>query len=253
MTWIGSVALLLLPQLFALPYLASHYRGVRPTADVLLADKTFILIVVTGIVPAHALTLILAWAVVSRLGKVSPRKALGWSWQSDFGVWHSMGVAILLFAIAWLIAVTFGNKETELERILLSSRAAALMIAFIATATAPLVEEIIYRGILYPALQRSIGPVFAVLVVTLLFAGPHIPQYWPNISAILSISLLSFVLTFIRARTGRLLPCYVIHLVFNGVQSLIIVLEPYLRRVIEHWQPQPTTGFLIYIVHFLSL
>jgi hypothetical protein len=67
----------------------------------------------------------------------------------------------------------------------------------------------------------------------------------------LSISLLSFVLTFIRARTGRLLPCFVIHLVFNGVQSCIIVLEPYLRRLLEHWQPKPTTGLLVYILHLL--
>jgi len=29
----------------------------------------------------------------------------------------------------------------------------------------------------------------------------------------------------VRARTGRLLPCFVIHLVFNGVQSVIIVFE----------------------------
>jgi hypothetical protein len=63
--------------------------------------------------------------------------------------------------------------------------------------------------------------------------------------------LLSFVLIYVRARTGRLLPCFVIHLVFNGVQSLIIVLEPYLRAIAEHWRPQPTTGILIHLLHFL--
>jgi membrane protease YdiL (CAAX protease family) len=251
LTWIGSVFLLLLPQFFAIPYLVSHYRGVRPTAEVLLADKTFILIVVSGILPVHIITLVLAWAVVTRFGKVSAKKALGWSWPKGFGIWSSVGVALLLFVLAWLIALTLGNKETELERILQSSRAAALMIAFIATTTAPLVEETIYRGILYPALQRTIGPGFAVLVVALMFAGPHIPQYWPNAGAILSIALLSIVLTVVRARTGRLLPCFVIHLVFNGVQSLIIVSEPYLRAYIERARPQPNTVTLSYLLHFL--
>jgi membrane protease YdiL (CAAX protease family) len=222
LTWIGSVFLLLLPQFFAIPYLVSHYRGVRPTA------------------------------VVTRFGKVSAKKALGWSWSKGFGIWSSVGVALLLFVLAWMIALTLGNKETELERILQSSRAAALMIAFIATTTAPLVEETIYRGILYPALQRTIGPGFAVLVVALMFAGPHIPQYWPNAGAILSIALLSVVLTVVRARTGRLLPCFVIHLVFNGVQSLIIVSEPYLRAYIERARPQPNTVTLSYLLHFLS-
>jgi membrane protease YdiL (CAAX protease family) len=69
--------------------------------------------------------------------------------------------------------------------------------------------------------------------------------------AILSIALLSVVLTVVRARTGRLLPCFVIHLVFNGVQSAIIVAEPYLRSVIERGQPKPA-GTLTYLLHFLG-
>jgi hypothetical protein len=37
-------------------------------------------------------------------------------------------------------------------------------------------------------------------------------------------------LTFVRAYSGKLLPSFVIHLVFNGVQSLIIALAPFLGR-----------------------
>jgi membrane protease YdiL (CAAX protease family) len=249
LTWVASVILLLLPQLIALPYLLSHYQGLRPTAEVLLADKTFIIIVVSGILPAHLITLILAWAVVTRLGKVSARKALGWSWKPGFRLWQSVAVAFLLFLMAWLITLVLGGRETELERILQSSRVAALLIAFIATATAPLVEEIIYRGVLYPALQRTMGAIPAVLIVTLMFAGPHVQQYWPNLAAISSITLLSAVLTVIRARTGRLLPCFVIHLVFNGIQSLIIVFEPNLRALLEHWR---TPGGALTLLRFLG-
>ena len=60
--------------------------------------------------------------------------------------------------------------------------------------------------------------------------------------------LLSLALTVVRARTGRLLPCYMIHLVFNGIQSVIIVAEPYLRSVIETPQPEAAPA----IVHFLT-
>jgi uncharacterized protein len=252
LTWIASMILLLLPQLIALPYLVSHYRGLRPTPEILLADKTFIIIVVAGILPAHLITLILAWAVVTRLGKVSARKALGWSWGSGFGLGQSVGLALLLFVMAWIITLILGGQETELERILQSSRVAALLIAFIATATAPLVEEIIYRGVLYPALQRTMGMIPAVIIVTLMFAGPHVPQYWPNLAAISSITLLSIALTITRARTGRLLPCFVIHLVFNGIQSLIILFEPNLRALLEHWKPQPPSGSLMYLARLLG-
>jgi membrane protease YdiL (CAAX protease family) len=236
LTWVGSVALLLLPQILAIPYLISHYRGTKPTAEVLFADKTFILIIVFGIVPAHALILLLAWGVVTRLGKVSWKKVLGWSWQPQFRLRESVVVAILLFIVAMVVIYTFGGQETDLEKLLQSSRVAAVAIAVIAATSAPLVEEIIYRGILYSALQRAMGPLLAIIVVTLMFAGLHVVQYWPDIGAISAIALLSLAITVVRARTGRLLPCFVIHLVFNAIQSLIIIFEPYVRALYHLWR-----------------
>jgi uncharacterized protein len=253
LTWAASVVLLwLVPQLCALPYIATHYRGIPgPTREMLLADKTFIVILVAGFLPAHVLTLLLTWAVTSRLGKFRPWRTLGFSWPRDFGPWKSVGLAILLFLIAMLVIYTFGQQETELERILRSSRAAAVLTAIVATATAPLVEEMIYRGILYSALQRVTGAVLAVAIVTLLFAGLHVLQYWPNFGAISAITLLSLVLTVIRARTCRLLPCYMIHLVFNGIQSVIIVADPYIRSVIETPQPEAAPAIIHFLTRFL--
>jgi len=253
-TWFVSIAALaLVPVLCVQPYIAYRYKGLPlPTQEVLLANKTFVFLFVLGWVPAHLLTLTLIWAVATRLGKYSIREVFGLSWSPDFRLGKSVGVAISLFLVAWLIAVFSGGQRTDLDQILESSRAAALTLAFIAVATAPVIEEMTYRGLLYSALQRVIGRWFAVAVVASMFAGLHVYQYRQNIGAILSISLLSFALTVIRARTGRLLPCVVIHLVFNGVQSLIIVLEPYLRAIVEHYRPQPTTGLIIYLLRFLN-
>jgi len=235
----------IVPQLCALPYVATHYRDMpAPTLEVLMNDKTFVLIVVAGFLPAHVLTLILAWAVASRFGKISPANSLGLSWPRNLRFWKSIGLAFLLFLIAWFITYTIGGQDTELEKILRSSRAAALILAFIAAVTAPLMEEVIYRGILYSALQRVTGAVIAVLLVTSIFAGLHVWQYRQNLGAILAISLLSLVLTILRARTGRLLPCYVVHLVFNGITSVIIVIEPYLKSLLELWRRDTATGIL---------
>jgi len=254
LTWFGSVALLtLVPNLCALPYVVYHYQGLpAPTREALLSDKTFMMLFVAGWVPTHLLTLAIIWAVATRLGKFSWRDVFGWSWSPTFGIWKSVGLAIGLYVLAMVIIALAGTQPTDLDRILQSSRAAALILAVIAVATAPLVEEMIYRGLLYSALQRVAGPWSAVIAVSAMFAGLHVLQYWPNAGVIGSITLLSVVLTWVRARTGRLLPCFVIHLVFNGVQSVIIVFEPYLRRLVEHWRPQPTTGFVIHILHFLS-
>jgi len=253
-TWFTSVVLLaLVPNLCVLPYLAYHYRGVSvATREALLSDKTFVFLFVCGWLPAHLFTLVLVWAVSTRLGKLSLARVFGWNWSPAFGLLKSAGLATALFILAMLLVGLFGAQETDLDRILQSSRAAALTMAFIAVATAPLVEEMIYRGLLYSALQRAIGPLFAVIRGASMFAGMHILQYWPNAGAISAISLLSLVLTVVRARTGQLLPCFVIHLVFNGVQSLIIVFEPYVRELFDLWQHRTSNGALIYLSRFLG-
>ena len=249
LTWFASIAFLfLVPNVCVLPYLAYRYQGLPAlTQQELLADKTFVFLLVLSWVPAHLLTLALIWAVATRLGKYSIREVFGFSWSPDFGPWKSAGLAISLFVVAWLIASFFSAKPTDLDQILQSSRATALTLALLAVATAPLVEEMTYRGLLYSALQRLIGRWFAVVIVTSMFAGLHVWQYRQNIGAILSITLLSLVLTMIRARTGRLLPCFIIHLVFNGVQSLIIVFEPYLQALFNLWRHDAGSGVLICI------
>ena len=249
--WIGSVVLLFLPQVFAIPYVAVHYRNTQPTAEVLMADKTLVLILVAGVLPVHLITLAIVWAIATRLGKFSIKQTLGLSWNREFRLAHSIGLAVILYGVAFLLTLAFGGQGTALDRLVESSRAAALLIAFLAVATAPFVEESIYRGLLYPAIARVSGAKVAVILVTLLFAVPHVPQYWPNIAVISSITLLSVALTVLRARTGRLLPCIAVHFVFNGIQSVIIVAEPYLRAAIENMRHARPNGFLIHL--FLSL
>jgi uncharacterized protein len=251
--WAISVALLfVVPNVCVLPYIAYRYRDVEITQATLLADKTFVFLYVLGWLPTHLLTLALIWGVATRLGKYSIWEVFGWTWGSKFNAKTSVMLALILFVVAWGLTVFFGGQKTDLDRILESSRATALLVAFIAVATAPLVEELIYRGLLYSAIQRLVGAWPAVFLVAAMFAGLHVYQYWPNFAAISSITLLSLVLTAIRARTGRLLPCFVIHLVFNGVQSFLIVIEPYLRAYIERAQPKPQQPALTYLVRLIA-
>ena len=245
LTWIASVVLLFLPQVFAIPYVALHYRNAQPTAETLMADKTLVLILIAGVLPVHLITLAIVWAIATRFGKFSIVQTLGLSWNGKFTLARSIGLAIILYGAAFLLTLAFGGQGTALDRLVESSRAAALMIAFLAVATAPIVEESIYRGILYPAIERVSGARIAVILVTVLFAVPHVPQYWPNFAVIISITLLSVALTVLRARTGRLLPCIAVHFVFNGIQSVIIVAEPYLRAVLENMRHARPNGLLI--------
>ncbi|HTK38741.1 MAG TPA: CPBP family intramembrane glutamic endopeptidase [Pyrinomonadaceae bacterium] len=232
-TWIASVVFIVIfPNLFLLPYLASkqvHLSDKTKLLEFLLSDPTAIIINVLAIIPAHILTLAVAWMVVTRFKKFSFRETLGWK-GGTMAWWYYPLLLFGFLAIGWVIGSYFPEQENDLTRILKSSRTAVYLVAFLATFTAPIVEEVIYRGILYSALQRTFGMSFAVVLVTFLFALVHVPQYWPSHSTIFLLTLLSLTLTLIRERTGNLLPCIIFHFIFNGIQSLGLVLAPFLEK-----------------------
>jgi membrane protease YdiL (CAAX protease family) len=245
--WFASVALLMLGGLLAI----FTYALVRLRSFNLLAlqrametDPLVILYSIAAMVPVHLLSFGIAWAVVTGFGKRPFREAVGWNWGERFGLWTCIALAIGLWLFGIALANLFGGQETDLDRIISSSNAARFSIAFLAVATAPIVEETIYRGVLYAPLERAAGTKVAVIVVTLMFAGVHFIQYWNNLGVVAAVTVLSFTLTWVRARTGRLLPCFVIHAAFNGIQAILIVAQPYLKTLIPT-QPTVPQGMLL--------
>jgi membrane protease YdiL (CAAX protease family) len=236
MVWITSVILLLfVPVLVALPYLIYKIIAVgAPSAESLATDKVLIFLSVAGILPTHLLTLVVTWMFISEGGRRPFWKAIEFEWPKNVRPVVAGGlsllVAIVLLALAWVVTGYWGGSKTQLDLLIESSMPARFATAFVALVTAPLVEEVIYRGVLYPTIEKAAGVAVAVLVVSLLFAGVHVFQYINNIAVITVITALSFTLTAARAYTGKLLPSFVIHLVFNGIQSLILVLAPFVDK-----------------------
>ncbi|HEV2836006.1 MAG TPA: type II CAAX endopeptidase family protein [Pyrinomonadaceae bacterium] len=232
LTWFGSVLLLVfVPAIIAVPYLIYRWKTTGlPSGEALLADKTLVLISVLGILPTHVLTLGLVWLIVTQGGKYPFWKTIGFEWPESgpvLGTLACVGMAVLLLAIGFTVTHFWGGGKTQLDLLVESSLAARFATAFVAVFTAPLVEELVYRGVLYSAVQRALGKIVAVGVVSLLFAGVHVFQYSNNIAVITVITLLSVTLTLVRAYSGKVLPSFVIHFVFNGIQSLLIVLAPF--------------------------
>ncbi|MGH9971565.1 MAG: CPBP family intramembrane glutamic endopeptidase [Pyrinomonadaceae bacterium] len=194
--------------------------------EVILSNKTAALFQILAILPSHILAGALVWAVVTRFGKRPFLASLGLVGSGGLELLASVGLGVVLFGSASLLAHLIGaDKPTQLEQIINSSPAARYAIAVFATFTAPFIEELIYRGVLYSALQRVVGLSGAVIIVLGVFTLIHVPQYWPNFGIIAAVGLLSVALTVIRAYTGRLLPCIVIHFVFNGIQSVLLLIQ----------------------------
>jgi membrane protease YdiL (CAAX protease family) len=223
----------------------------RSIAEMALNDPTAILLQVLSLLPAHLLTFALIWALVTRFGKLPFFATIGWGWPRRLGFWRSVIFGVVLFVVATAVTKLLGSdKATPLEQIINSSTAARYALAFLAVFTAPFVEEFIFRGVLYAALQRLVGAVWAGLFVLVLFTLIHVPQYRTNYGVIAAVLLLSTSLTVVRAVTGRLLPCIVIHLVFNGISAIILLVEPHFSNS----APVPTpTGALLFLLTYLGL
>ena len=286
LVWVGSIVLVIfMPLVFLVPYLlsrAAEFGGSAPAMlEFAVKDKTALLLQLVAVLPTHVITFVLVWLLVTRFGKQSFRKALGLDWSTQIPWWldliFSAVLGTALFIVGSLIAKLLGaEKPTQLEQIINSSLAARYTIAFLAVFTAPFVEEFIYRGVLYAALQKTVGVYTAqilapfgvtldrdtqerlglwgaVVLVLLLFTIIHVPQYWPNVGVIAAVALLSIALTLVRAFSGRLLPCVVIHLVFNGIQAVLLILEPFVHRFLPTpQQVPPTAGLLMSLIklHF---
>lgn len=233
--WVISVlSIIIFPVFFIIPYFIVN-RGVG--AENMMNDPTAIILNVLAIIPAHIFTIIVAWFIVTKNNKFSYRQTLGWS-NNNFRWFYYILILVGFFALAGVVNYFIPEQDNDLLRILRSSRTVVYIVAFLATFTAPLVEEVVYRGVLYSAIQRSIGVTGAIAIVTMLFALIHVPQYWGSPGTILMICLLSLVLTLVRVRTDNLLPCIILHTIFNGIQSLFLVLQPYLPENIGGTQEQ---------------
>ena len=250
---LSVVFILVFPLLFVVPYMTSQgvsFSDSQRLSEFVTTDRTAVILQLLSIIPAHLFTLVIAWFVVTKYNKYSFRQTLGWKW-GGFKFWHALLIFVFFYALASVLTWYFGEPKTDFHKILESSRAAVLLVAFFATFTAPLVEEVVYRGILYSAFQRRLGVAWAVVAATFLFALVHVPQYSndgvPDFVSISVILLLSLVLTLVRVFSNNLLPCIVLHTVFNGIQSLILVLQPYLPT--DSSSTQEKAAFVIQLLN----
>lgn len=235
-SWVVSVLLLLfVPVIYVLPYMV--YRIVKagaPSAEALASDKMLIFFSVAAILPTHLLTLVLVWIVISYGGRRPFWKNIDFDWPQNstpaMTTMLSIVVALVLFSLAFAITMFYGERKTDLDLMIESSIYTRFATALVAVVTAPLVEELVYRGLLYKALEKAAGVAVAIAVVSLLFAGVHVFQYRNNVAVIAVITLLSITLTVTRAVSGKVLPAFIIHLVFNGIQSVLIVLGAFVDK-----------------------
>ena len=162
------------------------------------------------------------YGLVAIRGRLPFRQALKWR---GIPLAKALGyfVAGLVLAIAVQLApVVFPDQTNFPLQQLFTSPAVAYALGVFAVLLAPLMEELIFRGVLFAIFEDQVGLRFAIIITAVLFTAMHIPEYlgaWNHIFLLLIVGL---VFSFVRGITGSLVPSVLLHTAYNLCQVVLL-------------------------------
>jgi membrane protease YdiL (CAAX protease family) len=140
-------------------------------------------------------------------------KAIRWNWP-DTGLLISVfGVGVLMLGFDALGKFLPMPKTTPFDQFF-GHPTDAYLTAVFAITLGPLMEELFFRGFLYPVIARRTGAAWGILLTALPFGLMHYAQYrsW---AAVLIIVLVGVVLTIVRAVTKSVASSFLAHVGYN--------------------------------------
>lgn len=146
---------------------------------------------------------------------------LGWgpvTWLAAIGVQLLLAVVVLVFDIP-LSSNVESVSDADADRAYLVATAIAAVIA------APIVEELVFRGLVLRGLLSRIGPVTAIALQGVLFGVAHVDPVRGvgNVGLAVVLSGVGIVLGTAAYLTRRLGPVVIAHAIFNGVVLAILL------------------------------
>ena len=161
-------------------------------------------------------------------------------WRAGFGfsgpdLKRALWLALLVFlfvlpavwllqyaAVATLTALGHPPDDQAAVQLIENSRSwwARGYLAFFAVVLAPVAEEFIFRGLLYPFIKQLGWPRLALVGVSFLFALIHF-----DVATFLALFLLALMLTWLHEKTDNLLAPIAVHALFNATNLVMLVLK----------------------------
>jgi membrane protease YdiL (CAAX protease family) len=177
------------------------------------------LVVVAGQSVAYLLILAYMYVLVTRERRRPDfLAAIHWNWPSNIAVYVLAGFALSL-ALQGLAHLLPIPKELPIDSFF-KTPAEAWALGILSVTLAPLMEELFFRGFLYPVLARRLGLPIAVFVTALGFALLHGAQLMFAWGPVLLIFLVGLILTMVRAKQNSVAASLLIHMAYNGTISV---------------------------------
>lgn len=222
----GFIALIVIQTALAAHYAPSGHLGRKELEEYLMSNPKFtigsmviwyavlffFLYVTLSILRGHPFWKILGWRKIEPLAGAMPRNPL---------VYFLAGCGLSLFVA--LLSSRMKTPENVPMEELFKHRETALLFMAMAVLMAPLVEETLFRGYLYPLLARSFGIGPGVIITGALFGMMHGAQLGWTWGLVAILIMVGIVFTVVRARTGSVLASYMMHLGYNSLISFFAI------------------------------
>jgi hypothetical protein len=141
-------------------------------------------------------------------------QAVQWNWPGVTAPAFLAGGVILALVVDGLARFLPIPKSLPVDTFFHDPGSAYMMAAFGIT-LAPLLEEMFFRGLLFPLVRRSYGVMVGVLLTALAFAAIHGAQLGYAWAPVLSIFFVGVVLTVVRWRANSVAASFLMHCGYN--------------------------------------
>ena len=169
-------------------------------------------------------------------------------WSAGFGftapqrqraVWLAVLAVAVALPVSWLLNLTsawimtsFHVTPTAQQAVQTLQTAESsrdrLYFGLIAIVVAPVVEELLFRGILYPAVKQRGHPQLALWGTAILFAATH-----NNVMTFVPLMFLALVLTWLYERTDNLAASMITHGLFNAANFFWLINADAIGRLLQ--------------------
>ncbi|HEY6254147.1 MAG TPA: CPBP family intramembrane glutamic endopeptidase [Candidatus Angelobacter sp.] len=180
------------------------------------------------LVPAQAVAYVLVVAFMVQIVRLRHGngflRAISWNWPSTEKILLAIGGGAglaLSSEIFFNLTSRWVPKSLPIDKFFRDTTSTYLLALFGIT-FAPLVEELFFRGFLYPALARRIGMGASVVLTAASFAVLHQGQLAHAWIPLTWLFLVGTVLTVVRARTRSVALCVVIHVGYNATLFTLV-------------------------------
>jgi len=175
---------------------------------------------------AALLSLGYLWVLAKARGASPFWESIGWkSLPGDDSarrklIFSIIGGGIALAGIVTAVSNRIGvSKKLPIEEFIQTRQTMILLMTF-GVLVAPLVEETVFRGLIYPMIARRSGVAASIIITGLLFGAVHSLQLWGGWAQIGLIVLVGVILTWVRATRRTVWASYLLHLTYNSTLFL---------------------------------